>query len=77
LQDINTYLTRIGLFGTYDLMKNGSIRVDLIHEIWKTNDWTWTFENGSPFSYANDGTQVSQDYDQPSTFYGVSYTYKF
>ena len=77
LQDISTYLTRVGLFGTYDLMKNGSIRVDLIHEIWKTNDWTWTFQDGSPFSYANEGTQVSQDYDQPSTFYGVSYSYKF
>jgi MtrB/PioB family decaheme-associated outer membrane protein len=77
LPDINTYLTRVGLFGTYDLMKNGSIRVDLIHEIWKTNDWTWTFQDGSPFSYATEGTQVTQDYDQPSTFYGVSYSYKF
>ena len=77
LPDINNKITRLGLYGAYAIQKNASIRLDLVREVWKTDDWTWAFSDGSPFSYANEGTMVINDLNQTSTFVGLRYNYKF
>lgn len=84
LPDIQNQLVRLKLFGTYAVQKNADVRVDLIHERWRTDDWTWTFANGSPFVYgadvpapALDGTRVNTVPRQISNFVGVRYIYRF
>lgn len=79
LTDIKSTSTKLGLFAEYALQKNAELRFDLIHEIWKTDDWSWQFSDGSPFIYGttNDGTLVLQDPKQSSTFVGVRYKYTF
>lgn len=80
LPDIKNRIIRLKFFTQYALDKNSDVRFDLIHERWKTNDWTWMFANGSPFAYgagANDGTTVTADNKQNATFAGVRYIYRF
>lgn len=77
LPDITNRITRLNLNGTYAIQKNSSIRVDLIREIWKTNDWTWAFSDGSPFYYNTENTMVVDNPKEASTFVGVRYSYKF
>lgn len=84
LSDITTRIVRFKLFSEYDLAKNSTVRVDLIHERWRTNDWTWSFANGDPFSYVTaagavgiDGTIVTAQPKQNATFLGARYIYKF
>lgn len=79
LPDITNRLTRIALFGKYKLEKSSEIRLDYIFEQWKTDDWTWQFSNGSPFSYGatTDGTTVTLDQKQSANFLGIRYIYKF
>lgn len=77
--DITSTATRIKLFGEYALRKNADLRIDLIHERWKSDDWTWTYSNGTAFQYGTttDGTAVTVDPKQDATFVGVRYTHKF
>lgn len=77
--DITSTATRIKLFGEYALNKNADLRIDLIHERWKSDDWTWFFSDGSNFQYgtATDGTAVIVDPKQNTTFAGIRYIYKF
>lgn len=81
LPNITTRTTKLNLFAEYDVADHSQLRFDLIHEIWKTNDWTWTFSDGSPFIYtgrsSSDGTLVSADPRQSATFVGVRYKYSF
>lgn len=79
LPDITNRLTRIALFGKYKLEKSSEIRLDYIFEQWKTDDWTWQFSNGAPFSYGTntDGTTVTLDKKQSANFLGIRYIYKF
>jgi MtrB/PioB family decaheme-associated outer membrane protein len=86
LPDIHNDLARIKLFGTYDVQKSATIRLDFIHELWKTDDWSWMFANGTPFTYSTaaaaspasvDGTTVTQNYRQSSTFVSAKFIYKF
>lgn len=79
LEDINTKIVRFKFFSEHDLAKNSTVRLDLIHERWRTDDWTWSFSNGSPFTYgtATDGTIVSAEPKQNATFFGARYIYKF
>lgn len=51
LPDIKNNLTRFKLGGKYALDKTADLRVDFIHERWHTDDWSWSFANGSPFTY--------------------------
>lgn len=76
LDDIETTMIRIGMFAEYSLNKKSALRLDVIHERWESDDWTWQFADGSPFTF-NDGTQVYYDDDQVSTFVGARYVYKF
>jgi hypothetical protein len=79
LQEIENRLTRFKVFAGYELHKNAELFIDYIWEEWKTDDWSWTFANGSPFTYGTttDGTQVTQAPKQSSNFIGVRYIYKF
>lgn len=81
LPDIESTATKLDLFAEYALSKQSDLRLDLIHEIWETNDWTWQFSDGSPFIYTgrtnSDGTMVITDPKQSATFVGARYIYKF
>jgi MtrB/PioB family decaheme-associated outer membrane protein len=77
--DITSKATRINLFGQYALNRQADLRLDLIHERWKSDDWTWFFSDGSNFQYGTttDGTTVIVDPKQNATFAGIRYIYKF
>ena len=91
--DVRNKLLRLKLDGKYSIDKSSEIRMDLIHERWQTNDWTWSFADGSPFAYytgnincngcsstpvnVRDGTTVNYDSKQTNTFVGVRYIYRF
>jgi MtrB/PioB family decaheme-associated outer membrane protein len=79
LPDIENRLVRLKLFAGYALKKNSEVRVDYIHERWKTDDWSWMFANGTAFTYGatTDGTQVTQSPKQTADFLGVRYIYRF
>jgi MtrB/PioB family decaheme-associated outer membrane protein len=80
LPDIKNELTRFKLYAVYALQKSSDIRVDYVHELWKTDDWSWMFADGSTFTYGSlttDGTQVTQSPKQSSDYLGVRYTYRF
>ncbi|HZL93190.1 MAG TPA: MtrB/PioB family decaheme-associated outer membrane protein, partial [Vicinamibacterales bacterium] len=79
LPDITNELTRLKLFATWALQKSSELRFDYIHEIWKTDDWSWLFANGTTFTYGTgtDGTQVTQDPKQTADYVGVRYIYRF
>lgn len=83
LPDIENRLTRLKLFATYAVEKTGDLRFEFVHERWRTDDWTWTFANGSPFIYgpdapaAADGTTVLTRPRESANFFGVRYIYRF
>ena len=49
--DVSNRLLRLRLDGKYAIDKTSEVRLDLIHERWRTNDWSWNLADGSPFSY--------------------------
>ena len=79
LPDITNKLTRVNLHAIYALQKNSEVRVDYIYERWQTDDWSWLFADGTPFTYGTttDGTQVVQAPKQSSNFLGARYIYRF
>jgi hypothetical protein len=79
LPNITNKLTRANLYGLYALEKNSELRFDYIYERWQTDDWSWLFANGTPFTYGTttDGTQVVMAPRQTSNFVGVRYIYRF
>lgn len=79
LADITTRIVRFKFFSEHDLTKHSTVRLDAIHERWQTNDWTWSFSNGAPFTYGatTDGTVVTAEPKQDATFIGARYIYKF
>lgn len=79
LPDIENRLARVKLFLAYAVQKNSEVRLDYIHERWKTDDWSWLFAGGSTFTYgtATDGTQVIDPRRQTADFLGVRYIHRF
>lgn len=83
LADIENKLIRLSLFSAYSLDKHSDVRIDFIHERWQTDDWSWMYANGTPFVYGGlaaghtDGTTVTANPRQTSTFVGLRYIYKF
>lgn len=79
LPDIKNRLTRLSLFGNYKLEKTSELRLDYIFERWTTDDFTWQFSNGAPFTYGTttDGTTVTLDNKQNAHFVGIRYIYRF
>jgi MtrB/PioB family decaheme-associated outer membrane protein len=79
LPDITNKLMRFNLHALYALDKNASLRFDYIYEQWKTDDWSWMFAGGAPFTYGTttDGTQVVQASKQNANWLSVRYIYRF
>ena len=75
LPDVTFRDLRLKVFGKYVLQKNADIRVDLVHDRQKLNEWTWGF-NGVPFLYS-DNTTVGLNPNQNVTFVGVRYIYRW
>jgi len=71
LPDVTFRDLRLKLNGTYALQKNADLRVDLIHDRSRLNEWTW-----ATFVYS-DNTTVKIKPEQNVTFVGVSYVYRF
>ncbi len=63
------------LHARYEFDKRSAVRVDLVHQWSKWNDWAWGYA-GVPFTYS-DGTTVGQPTIQQVTFIGVSYNYRW
>ena len=74
LPDVTYRQTALKLFGKYALDKRSAVRVDLVHQRAKMNDWTWGY-NGVPFTYS-DGTTLTQKQSQSISFIGVTYVYQ-
>ncbi|MBP9905886.1 MAG: MtrB/PioB family decaheme-associated outer membrane protein [Rhodoferax sp.] len=74
LPDVVYRQTALKLFGNYALDKRSGIRVDLVHQRTKINDWAWNY-NGVPFAYS-DGTTVMHKPSQSASFIGISYIYR-
>ena len=79
LPEITNTLARLKLFAAYALNKNSEVRLDYIHERWKTDDWSWLFADGTTFTYGvtTDGTQVVQAPKQTADFIGVRFIHRF
>jgi MtrB/PioB family decaheme-associated outer membrane protein len=75
LPDIHTKVTTLKLYGKYMLDRSSGIRVDFIHDRYKTDDWTWA--NWTYTTSVDGGTTVLQDPDQKVNFIGVSYYFSW
>lgn len=76
LPDVTFRQTKLNLFGNYVVDKVQSIRLDVVHQIAKLNEWTWANPaNGIPFLYS-DGTTVGMNPSQRVTFIGARYVHQ-
>ncbi|RZI42034.1 MtrB/PioB family decaheme-associated outer membrane protein [Herbaspirillum sp. HC18] len=75
LPDTIYRVTTLSMFGKYSLDKKSAVRLDLVHQRAKWDDWAWGYA-GVPF-FISDNTTVSHQVNQNVTFIGVSYLYKF
>jgi hypothetical protein len=75
LPDVTYRVTSLKLYGKYAVKENADVRVDLLHQRAKLDEWTWGY-NGTPFAYS-DNTTVTMQPNQRVTFLGASYVYKF
>jgi MtrB/PioB family decaheme-associated outer membrane protein len=69
LPESNTNRTTMRLHGQYTIQKNLSVRLDLVYDRFKTNDWTWT-----NWVYSDGGTATNPN--TSSTFMGISLIYR-
>ena len=75
LQDVTYRKSVAGVYGQYMINKTSDVRLDVIHQKTKYNDWVWGSDT-APFNYA-DNTIVKQQVDQRVTFFAVTYIYRF
>jgi MtrB/PioB family decaheme-associated outer membrane protein len=66
---------RLKLTGTYLLQKNADVRLEIVHDRTRLDEWTWGW-NGVPFLYS-DNTTVALKPEQNVTFVSVLYTYRW
>jgi MtrB/PioB family decaheme-associated outer membrane protein len=66
---------RFKLYGTYALQKNSDVKVEVVHDRTKLDEWTWGW-NGVPFLYS-DNTTVNLQPEQNVTFVSVVYQYRW
>lgn len=76
LLDIRSTTAKLNTFLEYAKLGPGTLRFDWVHERWHTNDWTWEFSNGSPFTFGSttDGTTILTREHQSANFLGLRYT---
>jgi MtrB/PioB family decaheme-associated outer membrane protein len=81
--DITNKHLRVSLFGLYALDKKSDLRLDVVHDRWKTDDWTWKYADGRSMTLLGDAnnsstvTTVLTKPNQSATFVGLRYIYKF
>jgi len=75
LPDVSYRQSSFNLYGAYAMDKHSNVRLDLIHQEYKFNEWSWS-NNGTPFVFA-DGTTVTMNPNQKVTFLGLTYIYKW
>ena len=75
LPDVLFRQVRLTMFGEYALEKSAAVRLTVLHQQARLNEWTWT-NNGVPFVYS-DGTTISLNQNQKVTYAGAQYIYKF
>ena len=75
LPDVTFRQTRVNLYGKYALDKHSAVRVDVVHERNRLNEWTWGYA-GVPFTYA-DNTTVTLNPNQNVTLVMGRYIYSF
>ncbi len=75
LPDVRYQTTSLSLFGNYALDKKATIRMSVVYQKAKLDEWSWS-NNGTSFVYS-DNTTVKLNPDQSSTFVGVAYVYRF
>lgn len=73
LPDTRYRQTALKMFAKYALEKKASVRVDLVHQRNRVEDWTWGYNN-VPFTYS-DGATMTQSPNQNVTYLGVVYAY--
>ena len=71
LPDIVFQQATLKLFGKYTIDKQSAVRLDLVHQRSKWNDWAWGY-NGTPFVYS-DGTTINRKSQQNVSFLGLTY----
>lgn len=69
--NFSTKLTKLNLFGKYEVKKDADVRLNYVYDRFSTDDWTWT-----RWAYS-DGTRVLQDPTQTVHFIGVLMNYRF
>lgn len=75
LPDVTYRLIRLKPHGQHLVDTTSSVRVDLIHNRTKFDEWTYQY-NGVPFAYSHNTTLSARE-DQNVTFVGVSYIYRW
>lgn len=66
---------RLKLTGTYALQKASDIKMEIVHDRTRLDEWQWGW-NGVPFLYS-DNTTVSLKPQQNVTYVSVIYTYRW
>lgn len=66
---------RLKLSGTYALQKYSDVKVEVVHDRTRLDEWTWGW-NGVPFLYSDNSTVTLQP-QQNVTFVSVVYTYRW
>ena len=67
--------TSLNLYARYALDKKSAVRVNLVHQTIKLDEWSWGYD-GVPFVYG-DNTTVNMNQLQSVTAVGVAYILKF
>jgi hypothetical protein len=75
LPSIHYSTNKLNVHGKYNLDKVSDVKLVLVAQQFKTDDWQWSY-NGVPFVYS-DNTTVSQPTNQVLKFVGASYSLKF
>jgi hypothetical protein len=76
LNDVTYRKNVIGVYGQYMLNKFSDVRVDVVYNKYKYDDWVWGGQNGTYFVYG-DNTIVKQKVDQSVTLFALTYIYRF
>jgi hypothetical protein len=66
---------RVGVYGQYMINRSSDIRLDVVYQKTKYDDWVWG-RSPAPFVYA-DNTIVKQKVDQNVTMVAVTYIFRF
>jgi hypothetical protein len=74
LPNIHYDIAKLNFYGTYEVDKMSSVRVNVAYQEFRTDDWQWGY-NGVPYVYS-DNTTVSNP-NQFATFLGVAFVRKF